>query len=67
MFINGEGSIIEVCTFYQKDMQHHDVLLGFDNLQRLSPINIDCDKKGSYTDERLLVSNPTPIQKCHPI
>lgn len=46
MFNNDIGTMIEVCTFYQNDMQHHDVLLGFDNLQRLGSINIDYDKKG---------------------
>lgn len=45
MFNNETKSMIEVCKFYQNDMQHHDVLLGFDNLQRLDPINIDYDKK----------------------
>jgi len=43
--------MIEVCVFYQNDMQHHDVLLGYDNLQKLGLVNIDCDKKRFEIDE----------------
>lgn len=57
IFNNGIGSMIEVCIFYQNDMQHHDVLLEFDNLQKLGPINIDYNKKGL----RLMNSFQFPI------
>lgn len=46
MFSNGIGSMTNICVFYQNEMQHHDVLLYYENLQKLGLANIDCDKKG---------------------